>query len=138
MESQSQVGAELPRYRCHKEVWALKIKSVDLIFWRACGYRVGLTMCGYAPDACVHEGSALPEPPWGRHKYEPTQDPSYGAFATGEKIITPEDERYAPFKVSKEYVEKHNPQAGGYYVVYKDGYKSFSPAEAFEEGYTKL
>ena len=56
----------------------------------------------------------------------------------GSATITPEEEGYAPFKVDHEYVRKHNPQVGGYYVVYKDGYKSFSPAEAFEEGYTKL
>jgi hypothetical protein len=30
------------------------------------------------------------------------------------------------------------PQPGGYFVVYKDGYKSFSPAKAFEEGYTRI
>ena len=27
---------------------------------------------------------------------------------------------------------------GGYYVVYADGYESWSPAEAFESGYTKI
>ncbi|MCK9988658.1 MAG: hypothetical protein AzoDbin1_05130 [Azoarcus sp.] len=27
---------------------------------------------------------------------------------------------------------------GGYYVVYEDGYKSFSPAIAFESGYTRI
>lgn len=31
---------------------------------------------------------------------------------------------------------KHKPQVGGYYVVYEDGYASYSPAKAFEEGYT--
>lgn len=56
----------------------------------------------------------------------------------GSATITPEEEGYAPFKVDHEYVEKHKPFVGGYYVVYKDGYKSFSPAEAFEGGYTKL
>ena len=40
--------------------------------------------------------------------------------------------------VSKDYIEKHKPQVGGYYVVYKDGYKSYSPAEAFETGYEKV
>lgn len=25
---------------------------------------------------------------------------------------------------------------GGYYIVYEDGYESFSPARAFEDGYT--
>lgn len=33
---------------------------------------------------------------------------------------------------------KHSPKEGGYLVQYKDGYLSFSPAAAFEEGYTKL
>ena len=37
-----------------------------------------------------------------------------------------------------EYVRKHNPKVGGYYVVYQDGYKSWSPAEAFEDGYTRV
>lgn len=36
------------------------------------------------------------------------------------------------------YFVKHDPQVGGYYVVYEDGYASFSPAEAFESGYTPL
>ena len=34
--------------------------------------------------------------------------------------------------------KKHNPQLGGYYVVYEDGYTSFSPGDAFEAGYTKI
>lgn len=57
--------------------------------------------------------------------------------ATG-ATITPEDEGYAPFTVSVNYWHKHQPQAGGYYVVYSDGYKSYSPAKAFEEGYTLI
>jgi hypothetical protein len=40
--------------------------------------------------------------------------------------------------VSDEYASKHNPDAGGYYVRYADGYESFSPAQAFEEGYTRI
>ena len=38
-------------------------------------------------------------------------------------------------RVSAGYMFKHNPQVGGYYVLYKDGYESWSPAEAFEDGY---
>ena len=53
------------------------------------------------------------------------------AFAT----ITPEEAGYAPFKVDLKYLLKHEPTEGGYYVVYADGYKSFSPADAFESGY---
>lgn len=32
--------------------------------------------------------------------------------------------------------QKHKPQVGGYLVQYEDGYQSYSPAKAFEEGYT--
>ena len=53
----------------------------------------------------------------------------------GTAMILPQDERYAPFKVSAEYVRKHQPQAGGYWIKYEDGYESWSPAEAFEAGY---
>lgn len=56
----------------------------------------------------------------------------------GSAVITPADEGYGPFKVDHHYMHKHNPEAGGYYVVYEDGYKSFSPAKAFEDGYTRI
>ena len=55
----------------------------------------------------------------------------------GSAMITPEEEGYAPFKVDFEYMRKHKPQVGGYFVQYEDGYKSFSPAEPFESGYTR-
>jgi hypothetical protein len=38
------------------------------------------------------------------------------------------------FDVSGTYMLKHNPTVGGYYVLYEDGYESFSPADAFEKG----
>jgi hypothetical protein len=40
--------------------------------------------------------------------------------------------------VDAKYMEKHNPKPGGYFVQYEDGYQSFSPAEAFEKGYTRV
>ena len=49
-----------------------------------------------------------------------------------------EDESFAEIKLDRAYANKHNPKAGGYYVVYEDGYKSWSPAEAFEAGYRRL
>ncbi len=91
--------AEMPKYKCHKEVWALKIKEVQLDV-----------------DEARKEGRET----------------------TGGAIIVPEDEGYAPFEVDSDYIHKHQPQSGGYYVVYKDGYKSFSPADVFESGYTKF
>ena len=41
-------------------------------------------------------------------------------------------------EVGQEFITKHKPVAGGYFVVYDDGYRSFSPAEAFESGYTRI
>ena len=58
------------------------------------------------------------------------------AESDGSAIITPADETYSPFKVDAKYMHKHKPEVNGYYVIYKDGYKSFSPAEPFEEGYS--
>ena len=55
----------------------------------------------------------------------------------GTATIIPE-EGYAPFKVSAEYVNKHKPQRGGYFVVYEGGYQSWSPADVFEAGYTLI
>ena len=95
----SQETQEMPKYRSHKVVRALKIKSVELDSDKA------------QAENRETDGSA---------------------------IITPEEEGFAPFRVDFEYVRKHNPQAGGYYVVYPDGYKSWSPAKAFEEGYSRI
>ena len=40
-------------------------------------------------------------------------------------------------EVLPEYMDKHQPERGGYYVLYEDGYESWSPAPAFEAGYTE-
>ena len=85
----SEVMRQMPRYECHKQVWALKIAAIE-----------------HHPQ--------------------------------GHATITPEEAGYAPFTVPMEYLAKHNPQAGGYYVVYEDGYKSFSPAGPFERGYSRI
>ncbi len=49
-----------------------------------------------------------------------------------------EKEGFGPIVISSTYWLRHRPEPGGYYVVYKDGYKSFFPAKAFEEGYTLI
>ena len=61
-----------------------------------------------------------------------------GEQSPGGKMIVPKEEGYADFYVDGAYMEKHSPTVGGYYVVYEDGYKSFSPAEAFEGGYARV
>lgn len=88
---------EMPKYRCHKVVHALKIAAI--------------VVRSHTVNGVEQDGSA---------------------------IITPVEKGYAPFKVDREFVVKHGPEPGGYYVVYADGYKSFSPAKAFEEGYTRI
>ena len=40
--------------------------------------------------------------------------------------------------VSQLWVTSKTPQVGGYYVQYDDGYSSYSPAKAFEEGYVPV
>lgn len=40
--------------------------------------------------------------------------------------------------VDWQWWNKYKPQVGGYFVKYEDGYTSYSPAEAFEGGYTEL
>ena len=56
----------------------------------------------------------------------------------GERVLTFSDPGYeaCAFVVNADYTFRHKPQVGGYYVVYEDGYTSWSPAEAFEQGYT--
>ncbi len=83
----AEASIEMPKYNCHKQVWALKIKDI------------------------IHE-------------------------VDGSAMIVPEEDGYAPFMVDVDYLHKHQPKIDGYYVVYKGGYKSFSPADAFEEGYS--
>lgn len=114
----------MPRYKCHKEVWALKIKQIDSINVPAFDTPVcrGSTSLG---SACRHCERCI----WyARNPH----------ISVGGAVITPEDAGYSVFEVSGEYMEKHNPAVGGYYVVYKDGYKSYSPADAFEDGYARM
>lgn len=84
-------GAEMPKYKCHKEVWALKISDISPV--------------------------------------NPIDDTVALSFF---------DDGFADIEVDSLWVEKHQPDIGGYYVVYKDGYKSYSPADAFEGGYTAV
>lgn len=64
---------------------------------------------------------------------------------TGEITIYPQDRSSRPVyldaETSKRFAgifdrEKYPEADGGYYVEYEDGYVSWSPTKAFEEGYT--
>jgi hypothetical protein len=45
------------------------------------------------------------------------------------------DEGYASIPVEPEMFSRYTPVPGDFYVVYADGYESFSPRQAFLEGY---
>ena len=83
-----QVEFELPKYKCHKEVWAAKITGIT-----------------------PYEGD------------------------TNGLILGEVGGRYV---VTDEWIKRFKPEKGGYLVIYKGGYTSFSPAQAFEDGYEKM
>ena len=125
MEGTLQTAREMPRYQCHKKVWALKIAAVVL-----------------ANPVTIDELEKILN---SRDDVPVDINPDGSISVSGRQVeevvgamITPAEEGYAAFPVSREFVLKHRPQVGGYYVVYDDGYKSFSPAKAFEEGYTRI
>jgi hypothetical protein len=66
----------------------------------------------------------------------PGQKPHAWASRSAELVFV--DSRFLPITVSHEWCTKHVPVAGGYLVVYEDGYHSFSPKAAFEAGYSPL
>lgn len=79
----------MQKYKCHKEVKAMKIETMEI--WR--------------------DGSAT-------------------LYAEGS---------CNGVSVKSEWMERNNPKPGGYYVNYmQDGYSSYSPEDAFEEGYTLI
>jgi len=82
---------QMPKYKCHKEVWALKIKQVVIPSDSSAGY-----------------------------------------------ITLHFEDNFLPMQITSHMYAKFNPVAGWYFVVYEDGYQSFSPAKAFEEGYTLI
>lgn len=43
-----------------------------------------------------------------------------------------------PVQVGGDWLTRHRPEVGGYLVLYDDGYSSYSPAAAFESGYTRI
>ena len=61
-------------------------------------------------------------------------------IATADRLtckLTFSDTGYAPITVDAAMWSRYKPVAGDFYVVYADGYKSFSPRKAFLEGYSR-
>ncbi len=63
---------------------------------------------------------------------------SLGLKGEDQQTVILDDPECDEIPVSDAWVRKHNPQAGGWYVVYADGYASYSPDRAFVEGYIKV
>jgi len=82
---------EMPRYQCHKQVWALPIAAIEI-------------------------------------------------HADKSATIAPKDEGYAPFKTRAGWAERFEGGESdlGVYVVYPDGFSSWSPTEVFDSGYTRI
>lgn len=70
-------------------------------------------------------------------KIERIDDAPADAPAGFSAAIVPAD-NLPGFFVTAEFMTKHKPEVGGYWVLYEDGYTSYSPAAAFESGYTLL
>ena len=60
---------------------------------------------------------------------------SMESLSNGDILLTGIDTAHSRI-VDAAYVDKHHPRIGGYYVRYHDRYQSWSPARAFESGYT--
>lgn len=58
-------------------------------------------------------------------------------FAECSRVIF-EDTTFEPVLFSNDWLANHKAVAGGYIVQYKDGYVSYSPADVFEDGYSKV
>ncbi len=111
----------MTRWQSHKQVSAFKIAAIQIAEmpkWQhnTCRGSADLySNCGHC-ERCD----------WERRPHA----------EVGSALLTHEDG--SSLRVVRAFMDKHEPQVGGYYVLYEDGYQSYSPAKAFEEGYTPV
>lgn len=81
-----------------------------------------------------------PLPRYACHKEVQAVQIKHVVFISGVQgyLIHPMEPGISPIAVPCDWQDKHGAKPGGYFVRYKDGYESFSPARAFEEGYTRV
>lgn len=60
------------------------------------------------------------------------------AAGTPDIFLLYEEGNRTSVAVKREYMVRNHRPVGGYFVKYRDGYESWSPASEFEAGYTKL
>lgn len=147
----------MPKYRCHKVVSALYIESIafaDVKSERFSDAEIESRANALYTAYCASVGNKAfngdPLPSWTEFRADTAKklqsdawmnvaEVSLGTITMfGPATITPKEDGFKPFEVSAEFVAKHQPKAGGYFVVYEDGYQSFSPAKPFLTGYEKI
>lgn len=106
---------KMPVWKCHKEVEAFKIHNIT----------------------AQPEGTAAGKEPERRLVPVPRENgvEMLPSACKTEYVIAAENPELFVI-VNDSYMLKHGPFIGGYYVKYSNGHESFSPAEAFEDGYT--
>ena len=115
----------MKRYQCHKVVEAARIEAIYP------GPVVGSDLMNGQFALCAGSKGII----WvDREKYLGCPiwngvDDGAGALdlADGERVF-----------VGPGWFPRFKPEVGGYFVRYADGYTSYSPRQAFEEGYTEV
>lgn len=115
----------MKQYQCHKVVSAFKIKHINLVNFELSDIERGR----FYQLLTAKEGDAGTPSQWDEVRLPKTANIG---------VIYPEDESLMPLCVSMDYINKHTPKEGGYYVRYEDGYESWSPAAVFEKGYVEI
>lgn len=114
----------LPRYQYHKEVAALQVAQVEVFQQPLFKSLVckGTIAQGTACGQCE------------RCDWERTNPPEVGSA-----LLTPVEEGYGPFRVSKDWIEKHpagKGLVGGFWILYDDGHQTWSPHNTFLQGFS--
>lgn len=107
-EPVSMGNIELPLYNCHKKVRAAKI--------------IGVESEPVEPEDGMNPGAIL------KLQYEEGEGPTAQVFLP---VV------FAEWQWLERFAPEDQPLTNGYLVQYEDGYVSWSPAEAFEKGYTR-
>jgi len=92
------------------------------------------------PTEEVAAGPAVEMPRYVSHKKVwalEIEDVSDRGEQSEDRQLSFRDLGYGPIVAPGEMFARYVPVAGDFYVVYADGYKSFSPRQAFLEGYTR-
>ncbi len=107
--------------------------------------RIRTLQPGRTPFIGIPDGPSVEMPRYQSHKQvwalkirEIASSSTPDQESDGSMLLLFEEAGYGARLVSRDFMRKHTPKVGGYFVVYNDGYESWSPAEAFEDGYRRV